>query len=225
MSLEIDTPIFFTKESEDYKLIKQIIKDQGFVTCRNDLPESYISACFQTFTHGIIIVGKTAALKNYGKKSTYMLKGFDMFTYDEFSKTIIGKIVCGREIYKGTGAILMNVAQEFALEHQVGLWQFNSLPHTKLVNYYKNFGFKEMHVIYDKGKVKVIAMAKTFKYEFNPPEIYKGENCDGKESGSESEEENLKNEELLSNEEFGIHEKESDSSESEKGSNSSEEEY
>lgn len=75
MSLETETPIYFNNESENFKLIKSIIKEQGLKTCRDD---SYISSCFKTFTYGYIIVGRKDL------KSKYILKGFTIFLYDEF---------------------------------------------------------------------------------------------------------------------------------------------
>lgn len=174
MGLETDIPVYFNDESENFKLIKSIIKEQGFKTCREDLSDSYISSCFKTFTDGYIIVGKTASLKNYGSKSKYMLKGFTMFSYDEFSKTITGKIVCGKESYKGMGLKLLECVEEFALDHKVARWQINSLPHKKLIEYYKNFGFEQIDSIFDKGKLKVIVMLKSFEYEYE--EIVKTKN-------------------------------------------------
>lgn len=179
MSLETETPIYFNNESDNFKLIKSIIKEQGFKTCRDDLSDSYISSCFKTFTDGYIIVGRTASLKNYGSKSKYILKGFTMFLYDEFSKTISGRIICGREAYKGMGSLLLECIQEFALDHKVIRWQINSLPHKKLVEYYKNFGFEQIDSLYIEGKLKVIVMLKSFEYELQ--EIVKEKNDDSED--------------------------------------------
>lgn len=179
MVLEIGIPNFFDRDSLDFKLIKSIIKEQESVTCRNELSNSYISDCLQTFTAGYIIVGNISNNSKRGSSGKYVLKGFVLFCYDEFSTVLSGKILCGRKSYSGTGIELLNCVQSYAKNVRATRWEIYSLPYEKLMTYYENFGFTRGISIYKSGKLKVVQMAKTFEYE--------DESCE--ESENESEEE------------------------------------
>ena len=102
--------MYFNNECENFKLIKSIIKEQGFKNSRQIFIFLHVLKLLQM---GILLLEKTDF------KSKYILKAFTIFSYDEFSKTITCKIVCGKESYKGMGLKLLECVEEFASDHKV----------------------------------------------------------------------------------------------------------
>ena len=80
-------------------LIKRIIKEQGYQTCREEFFKEYIHECLTTFKHGFVILGKMAQIgKSYkSTASKIQLKGFILFDVDLFKTTISSKILCAKK--------------------------------------------------------------------------------------------------------------------------------
>ena len=153
--LELNEPVFF---DIDDKLIKNIIKEQGNISCRDNFHYSYIQWCLKNFTYGYVILGRMASIgkSNRSKKDYYLLKGYIMFLFDPNNSTIDGRIFCVRESNKGIGNSLLDSVHNFALNNGVTMWKIKSLPFEKLIKYYEKYGFKKSLEIYNKkGKLKV----------------------------------------------------------------------
>lgn len=162
MEIELNTPIFFTKED---LFICSLIKEQGHISCRENFSIEYIRYCLEKFDCGYVVIGEKDNIRKC-KKEKYVIKGYILFIHDVYNYTIMGKIFCVREGYKGLGVEILNCVKQYAEENNVTLWKIQSLPFEKLINYYKNYGFIESHKILDnRGNFKVQEMYMTLTYE------------------------------------------------------------
>ena len=162
MSLLINEPIMIDQEHPNIGLIKMIIKEQGVNVCRDEIDQSYIVECLKTFDYGYVILGN----RNVSEKSKkYVLKGYVLFRYEERGSIVMGKILCG---HRGVGRLLLESVLQFITEREVQTWIIYSLPFEKLINYYQEFGFKIINIIYRGGKKKCYEMRKDFTYDHGP---------------------------------------------------------
>jgi hypothetical protein len=60
----------------------------------------------------------------------------------------------------------------FARENNVSQWQIYALPDEKLIQYYKNFGFKIVNIIYKGNELKVYKMVKEIEPIIKREDIY-----------------------------------------------------
>ena len=156
---EIGVPIHFDNEDT---FIKDLIKENGVVTCRNEFPKEYISKCLSLFTDGFVILGNKSQIGRFsrGRKSAYCVKGFTLFIHDDL--IIQWKVICVDESLRGTGVstILLDSVKKFALNNRVKYWSFYSLPYEKLIATYLRYGFIGGKKIFnDRGVFKVQFMS------------------------------------------------------------------
>lgn len=159
-----NVPIFFTKTNVK---IKKLIKNQGYIVCRDEFDKGYINSSLSTFSHGFIILSKIANIgkSNKGTLTNYLVKGFILFTYDEYSNKIDGKLLCGRKSLKGIGLTLLEETKKFVNEKKVTTWRILSLPNYKLLNFYEKFGFiRETSFYNSNNELKTIELTQRFNY-------------------------------------------------------------
>ena len=159
-------PMFFSNDHNDIKIIKDIILSQGVKCCRDELDISYINESLSDFDYGFILLSRKAQIGKtiVNKNDLFTLRSFTLFKYSQRYSLIQGKGICSHENYKGDGLILLNAIYEFAISNKVHTWRIYSLPRKKLVNYYKEFGFVVLDLLYKDGKKKVYEMVKKIEY-------------------------------------------------------------
>lgn len=167
MWFEDNEPFQIDQDHAYIKDIKDIIKDQGVLVCRNEMSREYIISCLRTFDIGFVILAKKTPIEQQQrtKSSRYILKGFVLFRYEEYGGLITGKILCGRDGYNGIGRKLMECVNDFAIENRVRKWLIFSLPNEKLIKYYEDAGFTRGDIFYRNEKRKVCEMIRTFYYD------------------------------------------------------------
>jgi len=165
--MEDDEPIFFDNDHSDIKFYKDLIKEQGLLTCRDELDITCIKKCLSDFDYGFILFGNKAKIGQYSKSRvhSHLLKAYALFKHDDNLKLIEMKIICSSLNYKGSGLKILNAIYSFILSNKVETWIIYSLPPIKLINYYKSFGFEDIQTIYAGGKEKVHLMIKKIEYD------------------------------------------------------------
>lgn len=167
MWFDNNEPFEIYQDHEHIKRIKDIIKSQCDIVCRGELSTEYVSFCLKEFNYGYVILSKMGSIGQQQKtlSSKYLLKGFVLFRYEESGSMVIGKILCARDGYNGTGKRLLECVYDFILKKKVYTWFIHSLPDERLLKYYESAGFTRGKMIYRNGKNKVCEMKREFTYE------------------------------------------------------------
>lgn len=157
---DLNHPYFFDKEDT---LIKKIIKEQGYSSCRDNFTIDYINWCLQNFTYGYVNLGTKASVGRAKREISdkYFLRGYIMFVHDSYHKTIEGRIFCVMKNYKNQniGLDLLNSVKNFGCCNGATFWRIKSLPFPKLIDYYLQYGFTKSHEVFEKnGSLKVQEM-------------------------------------------------------------------
>jgi GNAT superfamily N-acetyltransferase len=174
-------PMYFSREN---KLVKELIFEEGVISCRDNFPASYIRQCLERFTDGYVIIGNRAQIgKQY--RSRYFLKGYYIFFYDDYVRTLEGLVFFVKE--RGIGYQLLNAVKDFAYDNRVILWNGRSLPSEKLIQYYERFGFVRDEMVYDtQGNPKVMKMHMRLTYPRNEATETREEDVDNMEESEDS---------------------------------------
>jgi ribosomal protein S18 acetylase RimI-like enzyme len=159
--------VFFKKNDENYKKIKELIKEQGEVTCRREIDKMVISTSTTESSFGFAIIGKRNIS---GRRSPrrfserYTLNGFIVCTEDEFHKDYLHiSLLCalkGLEL----GKMLLNNVEDYSKNEGYKGISLYAIYDEKLIKWYEKRGFIrgiKPNFSYD-GKVKVIQMYKLF---------------------------------------------------------------
>lgn len=162
------SPIYFNKEHEDFSFFKQIILEQGEMTCRDNLDRTYIQSCLNKFTDGFILLGNRSKVGKFvrSKIDKYILKAYCLFEFDDHWSEVRGLILCGHTNYRTSGVTILRCVSEFIKEYKIHKWTIYSLPFDGLFQYYIDYGFNVIDVKYTRdGKKKVIVMVQNFSYD------------------------------------------------------------
>lgn len=162
MKVEHNIPLIFTQKNE---YIKDIIKEQGVLCCRNTISKEYILTCLKYFNYGFVILGERASFnQSYGNESRrYLLKGFTLFYYNKFGSAVVDKILYGADEYLGVKYQLLESVYNFIYEKKVKIWIIFSSPLNKSIEFYEDLGFSQVRMIYKNGVKDVCEMQREFK--------------------------------------------------------------
>jgi len=155
----------FDPESENFALVKQLLKAQGKDTCQDKIDVDWLTSSLLSLSFGFVYATEKAKI---GKRSLnspndkYHVQGFvTCRSIKENPRIIWIDLICSR-IRSKVGKLLMEAA-EAACKKIPGVLFINlySLPEVKLRNWYKKLGYIENAVpTYQGGKPKAYLMTK-----------------------------------------------------------------
>lgn len=152
---------YIDKDSFLYPKIKELIKDQGEITCRNIIDKMTIRTSLEGFVFGFVSYSTRAnsgrrSPRNFSEK--YTLNGFVICSILEYRpKEIYISLLCS---LKGLslGCSLLEAVNEYAITRGFNTLTLLALPDKKLIEWYKKQGFKEGKN--DFGNIKCVEMYK-----------------------------------------------------------------
>lgn len=157
--------LFFKKNDDTYKKIKELIKDQGYVTCREKINRIIITTSTTDSSFGFSIIGKRLSSGRRSPRSfseRYTLNGFIVCTEDEIhNDTLHISLLCSLKGLK-MGSILLEKVIDYAKDKGYKALSLYALSEEKLIKWYEDNGFirgKNKNFTYD-GKFMSIHMYK-----------------------------------------------------------------
>jgi GNAT superfamily N-acetyltransferase len=167
MEIILNKPIFFMRDDAYSDMFCEIIEEQNGECCDNKIDEGYLSACYDTFTHGYMILSEPIVENQMFRGHQFFLKAFVLFEYkrERLNKSgikqgiIRGKVICSSKQNRGLGKILLECVKEFARTHNVKRWIIHALAYNNLISYYRRFGFFQHRVDeFEDGSLKTVLM-------------------------------------------------------------------
>lgn len=154
----------FTPTSDNVRMLKDLLKDQGVAVCRNEISSEWIGASVRKHEYGFArFTDKTS----FGRRNTrrsgdrYQLWGFVLCSVQPFDDESVDiDLVCARPASSGTGELLLEMAENKARTLGARYTKLLCLPHQRLKQYYERLGYR-CRVLQPPGSnVKIYEMIK-----------------------------------------------------------------
>lgn len=163
-SQEDENIIVFTQKDLVHTTMKDLIKTQGFATCREEIGKIYITDVVHKYDFGLARITQKAVVgqKHTRKKGDrHQLWGFLLCRVDEDTKIATIEVVCSRVGAKGTGQLLIEMLfEKLKEETDTTLVELYCLPKDRLRTFYVSLGFIQKKVMVPEPSVKLYQMIK-----------------------------------------------------------------
>jgi GNAT superfamily N-acetyltransferase len=152
----------FTSQDIEHTLIKDLVRSQGFETCREEISLQYIKNVIHEYDFGLARITQKA---NVGKKHTrksgdkFQLWGFLLCRLNKNTKIATIEIVCSRRGAQGTGRLLIEILIEKLKSQNIAqIVRLLCLPKDKLRAFYKTMGFQQETIHVPEPTMKLYEM-------------------------------------------------------------------
>jgi hypothetical protein len=149
----------FSRDDDNYKLLKSLIGKQGSDVCQSAIDSSWINKSLTSCTIGFARMSPKSTYDRRTTRSkgdTHQIWGFAFGRIDPADQeTVDVDLVCSRARGSGTGALLLGLLEEKAKRSGARRARILSLPSRRLQAYYEQMGYvrKVVHLYGSNEKV------------------------------------------------------------------------